>query len=206
MGTTELFVELVVIGIGAAVWVVLVTLGIFGYTWVPIDKLLSVSTLIPFLSFVYIMGIITDRIADVIFEAIWTSRIQKKYYPSANLARDDRRLIYSQNEFLAKLIEYGRSRLRICRGWAFNAVLIIISANFFISVQVSNPDISSKLYVWINVLGGFIAFFSWYTWYKILDTQYRRLKDDANFIRQNEKSQTRRPKQQAAKKRLSDSS
>ena len=55
MGTTELFVELVVIGIGALVWVALTTFGIFGYEWVPLEKLFSVSALIPFVSFVYIM-------------------------------------------------------------------------------------------------------------------------------------------------------
>lgn len=191
MGTTDLFVELVVIGIGASVWIVLATFGIFGYAWVPLDKLFSVPALIPFLSLVYIMGIITDRIADVLFEAIWTSTIQKKYYSSSDASRDDRRLIYSKNEYLANLIEYGRSRLRISRGWAFNAVLILIAANFFISAQVSDHELQIKLYIWVNALTGFIAFFSWYTWYKLLDTQYRRLKDDADFIRQDEKGKRR---------------
>ena len=194
MGTTELFVELVVIGIGALAWMAIATFSIFGYTWVPLDQLLSVSALIPFLSVVYIVGIVTDRIADVIFEAIWVPGIQRKYYSSSDIARDDRRLIYSRNEYLANLIEYGRSRLRICRGWAFNAVLIILASNFFISAQVSNNALQNKLLIWVNILVGFIAFFSWYTWYKLLDTQYRRLKDDANFIRQGENAQKRRSK------------
>ncbi|MFN8413695.1 MAG: hypothetical protein U0Z26_15035 [Anaerolineales bacterium] len=132
MGTTELFVELIVIGIGAVIWILLGTFSIFGYSWVPGEGFLSVPTLIPFLSLVYIVGIVTDRIADVLFEAT-VPKLQKKYYSSSDNARDDRRLIYSKNEYLANLIEYGRSRLRICRGWAFNAAaLILISANFFI--------------------------------------------------------------------------
>ncbi|MEP7137754.1 MAG: hypothetical protein ABI904_22745 [Chloroflexota bacterium] len=195
MGTTELFVELVVIGIGAFMWMVLATFGIFGYIWVPLDQLLSVSALIPFLSVIYIVGIVTDRIADVIFEAIWVPRLQRKFYSSSDMARDDRRLIYSRNEYLANLIEYGRSRLRICRGWAFNAVLIMVAANFFISAQVSDHALQIKLYIWINLLVGFIAYFSWYTWYKLSDTQYRRLRDDANFIRQTDTAQKRRSKQ-----------
>ncbi len=184
MGTTELFVELVVIGIGAFAWMAIGTFSIFGYTWVPVDQLLSVSTLIPFLSVVYIVGIVTDRIADVLFEAIWVPGVQRKYYASGDKAREDRRLIYSRNEYLANLIEYGRSRLRICRGWAFNAVLLMIAANFFIADQVMNRELQIKLFIWINLLVGFIAYFSWYTWYKLLDTQYRRLKDDADFLRQ----------------------
>ena len=79
MGTTELFVELIVIGVGALIWMVLGTLGIFGYDWVPLDRILSISALIPFLSMIYIIGIITDRIADVIFEAIWVPSIQRKH-------------------------------------------------------------------------------------------------------------------------------
>ena len=194
MGTTELFVELIVIGIGAVIWIVLGTFSIFGYTWIPNDELFSVSTLIPFLSLVYIVGIVTDRIADVLFEAIWVPKLQKKYYSSSALARDDRRLIYSSNEFLANLIEYGRSRLRICRGWAFNGVLIMLSANFFIATQVSGRDFQNKLFIWVNLLVGFVAYFSWYSWYRLQDTQYRRLKDDAAFIREQEKPAKKRSK------------
>lgn len=187
MGTTELFVELVVIGIGAFTWIVLGTLSIFGYEWVPREELFSVASLIPFLSLVYIVGIVTDRIADVLFETIWAPKLQKKYYSSSAVARDDRRLIYSQNEYLANLIEYGRSRLRICRGWAFNAVLIMLTANFFIAKQVAGRDLQNKLFIWVNLLVGFVAYFSWYAWYQLQDTQYRRLKDDAAFIRKQGK-------------------
>ncbi len=194
MGTTELFVELIVIGIGAVIWIVLGTFSIFGYTWIPNEELFSVSTLISFLSLVYIVGIVTDRIADVLFEAIWVPKLQKKYYSSSALARDDRRLIYSSNEFLANLIEYGRSRLRICRGWAFNGVLIMIAANFFIATQVSGRDLQNKLFIWVNLLVGFVAYFSWYSWYRLQDTQYRRLKDDAAFIREQEKPAKKRSK------------
>lgn len=192
MGTTELFVELIVIGIGAITWILLGTFSIFGYTWVPREELFSVSTLFPFLSLVYIVGIVTDRIADVLFEAIWVPKLQKKYYASSTIARDDRRLIYSSNEYLANLIEYGRSRLRICRGWAFNAVLILISANLFIVTQVSSRDLQTKLFIWVNLLVGFVAYFSWYSWYQLQDTQYRRLKDDAAFIRRQGKASKKR--------------
>ncbi len=193
MGTTELFVELIVIGIGAVIWIVLGTLSMFGYTWVP-KELFSVTSLIPFLSVVYIVGIVTDRIADMLFEAIWVPKLQKKHYLVPADARDDRRLIYSENQYLANLIEYGRSRLRICRGWAFNSVLIMIAANFFIATQVSGLDLQNKLFIWVNGLVGFVAFFSWYSWYQLQETQYRRLKDDAAFIRGQEKAIKKRSK------------
>jgi hypothetical protein len=186
MGTTELFVELIVIGIGAFTWIALATLSLFGYKWVPLEQLFSVSAIVPLLSLVYVVGIVTDRIADVLFDRIWTPRLHRKHYSSLGTTREDRRLIYTRSEYLANLIEYGRSRLRICRGWAFNSVLIMIAANFFIAAQVTEPLLRTRLFIWINVLFGFIAFFNWYSWYQLSDTQYRRLKDDADFIRKSE--------------------
>lgn len=186
MGTTDLFVELIVIGIGAFVWIAIATLSIFGYEWVPLEQLFSVSAIVPFLSFVYVVGIVTDRIADVLFDKLWTPRLHRKHYSSLSTTREDRRLIYSKNQYLANLIEYGRSRLRICRGWAFNAVLIMIAADFFIATQVVDPFLRTRLFLWINLLFGFIAFFSWYSWYQLSDTQYRRLRDDAEFLRKSE--------------------
>ncbi len=186
MGTTDLFVELIVIGIGAFAWIAIATLSIFGYKWIPLEQVFSVSAIVPFLSFVYIVGIVTDRIADVLFDVIWIRRLQRKHYSSVEAAREDRRLVYSKNEYLANLIEYGRSRLRICRGWAFNSVLIMVASNFFIAAQAADPLLRTRLFIWINLLFAFIAFFSWYSWYQLSDTQYRRVKGDADFIRQSE--------------------
>ena len=193
MGTTDLFVELIVIGIGAITWIVLATFSIFGYEWAPLDQLFSVSAIIPVLSIVYIMGIITDRIADILFDAIWTPKLLRKHYSSSESAREDRRLIYSENEYLANLLEYGRSRLRICRGWAFNAVLIVIASNFFIATQVTDNSLKTKLFIWINLIIGFVAFYSWYSWHQLMDTQYRRVKGDANFIRYHKDKNAQRP-------------
>ena len=38
MSTTDLFVDLMVIGIGAAIWLILLIFSIFGYEWVPVDQ------------------------------------------------------------------------------------------------------------------------------------------------------------------------
>ncbi|MGB7876110.1 MAG: hypothetical protein WBL25_17135 [Anaerolineales bacterium] len=192
MGTTDLFVELIVIGIGAMIWVVLATFSIFGYGWAPLDQLFSVSAIIPFLSIVYIFGIITDRIADILVDAFWTPKLLKKHYSSSKLAREDRRLLYSNNEYLSNLLEYGRSRLRICRGWAFNTILIIIASNFFVATQVSNNVLKTNLFIWLNLLLSFVAFFSWYSWYQLTDTQYRRLKGDAKFLRQGKSTEDKK--------------
>ncbi|MBX3037208.1 MAG: hypothetical protein KF758_09880 [Anaerolineales bacterium] len=194
MRTTELFVELIVIGIGAFCWIVLTTVGIFGYMWIPIDQLVSIFALIPFLSFVYITGIITDRIADVIFSKLWVHKILRKYYSSPGTEIEDRRFIYSKNEYMANLMEYGRSRLRISRGWAFNSFITIIAFNFFIFSQITEGTLQIQLLVWGNFLIGFITIFSWYSWYQLTDAQYRRSKGEANFLRREMGIRTSRKK------------
>ncbi len=52
MSTTSLFVELIVVGVGAAIWLALLTLALFGYEWVqvPADKALSIPAAIATLS------------------------------------------------------------------------------------------------------------------------------------------------------------
>ncbi len=188
MGTTDLFVELIVIGIGALTWIVLFTFSIFGFDWVPTEQLFSVPALFPLLSFIYIIGIITDRLADVIFGNLWAPKILRKHYSSSTDEINDRRLIYNADQFLANLMEYGRSRLRIARGWAFNSGIILIAFNFFVNNQIPDSVVKNQLFVWGNLMIGLLALFSWYSWYQLTDAQYRRSKGEANFLRQKDKN------------------
>lgn len=80
MSTTDLFVELMVIGIGASIWLILFIFSIFGYEWVPVDRVASLFALIPVAAVVYVLGIIVDRIADTIFEKLWGQTLCEKVY------------------------------------------------------------------------------------------------------------------------------
>lgn len=149
MGTTNLFVELIVIGTGTAIWLVLLTLTFFGYEWVKLDKEWMDSSFVAVFSLiiVYVLGILFDRFANSIFKD--DTRIGGRLYklvfgkkkahkkppkPFENYDEYDntKAAVYSQLESLRDLYEYNRSRLRICRGWALNCVLIIVSLNLFI--------------------------------------------------------------------------
>ncbi len=57
MSTASLFVELVVIGVGALSWVVLLVLSVFGWNWVPTERVFSSVALVPLLSLIYVFGI-----------------------------------------------------------------------------------------------------------------------------------------------------
>ena len=184
MGTTDLFVELIVIGMGSTVWIFFLIISIFGFSWVDFNKLFSLPALFPFLSLTYVLGIVFDRISDTIFELIWAKELFRKYYENKDDFHDDRRFIYIHEGRLADLLEYGRSRLRICRGWALNSVLILLTLNFFVWTKI--PDSSLKIQV--SIFGSFLCIFlacgTWFSWYKLTLNDFRRVKEQANFLKQ----------------------
>lgn len=139
MNTTSFFVELIVIGVGAAIWIALAVLSVFGTTWLSsgsFGKDLGVQLLVPSLSVVYVLGIITDRAADWVFGP-WSRALQQRAFGSAEEYYRARTTLYARFAALTDLYEYGRTRLRICRGWALNAALILIAFDVFAARQIS---------------------------------------------------------------------
>ena len=185
MNTTSVFVELIVIGTGPAVCMALIGLRIFDISW---DKALygnnlSLPVLFLFLSLVYVFGIVTDRIADFIFDKWWKEKLRKKVYKKYGADFDDRRTIYIHSGRLGDLLEYGRSRIRISRGWVLNSVLIVICLNIF----VWSPQVNSEHRLSISIFGSvsFIIFalLNWYAWRNLTLTEYKKVKKQSLFLR-----------------------
>jgi len=143
MKTTNLFVELVVVGTGAALFVVLLLFTFFGdqpWLYQGISKTDDVASIIPVLSLIYVLGIVVDKIAYRVFknteDHLRCNRFKvestepdklKGYY-------DARHHLYTSPNTTAAIeaFEYGRSKIRICRGWTVNSVLIILALICFI--------------------------------------------------------------------------
>jgi hypothetical protein len=183
MNTTNLFVELIVIGIGAAIWITLFVFSFLGYTWAPTpDKWFSFAVLIPTVSVIYVLGIIVDRLADSSFEKLWSKTIRNKWFQNIDEYYRARRLIYKSSERIGDLLEYGRSRMRISRGWAFNAALIFVGFNLFMALQ--SPHFDSKLLVWIvgAVALALLTYGAYFSWLSIIVTEYRKVKEHTEFV------------------------
>lgn len=183
MNTTDLFVELIIIGVGAAIWVALLVLGVFGYSWVPFDHLFALSSLLPILAITYILGIVTDRVADGLFDTVWKSKLAQQFYPNDGDDYDDRRYIYLRSERLASLLEYGRSRLRICRGWVLNTLLILISLNLFILRQVSDVSTKISMFVFSNLFLILLMYGLWFSWRELTLADYRKVKRQSAWLK-----------------------
>lgn len=182
VNTTNLFVELIVIGVGASVWLVLLTLAVFGYAWVPVDQLLTPFAAVPILAVIYVLGIVSDRVADAVFESIWSDDLRTPYFRQRKEYYDARRLILTRSERLSDLLEYGRSRLRICRGWAFNSILIAVTHNLLLWLRLADEALAPSISVFGSIALLTFSYAAWFSWKKLSENEYRKIKEQAQFI------------------------
>lgn len=189
MSTTDLFVEIIIIGIGGLIWLILLILSFLGHQWVPWDKAVSLTSLIPFLAITYILGIAVDRISDQIF-SIWDKDLRRAQFSSNEEYHFARNYIYTYaNEKIIDLFEYGKSRIRISRAWSINFILIAFSAILFISLNSNSLNLNNKAsLLLVTVFGCFIGTASnLLAWRKLAKNDYKRLNEMFLFLKQEKK-------------------
>jgi hypothetical protein len=182
MNTTNLLIELIVIGVAASIWIVLAVFTAFGYAWVSLDDLRLPLAAVPILALVYIFGIVSDRIADRVFKWRWADTLNKTLFPNRSDYYDALRLIDTQSERLSKLLEYGRIRLRICRGWAFNCILMVISLNTFTWVRLRDKPYACTISVVGTVSLVLFAVVAWYAWRDITLKSYKKIEGQVKYL------------------------
>ncbi|MBU7586840.1 MAG: hypothetical protein KAF91_28985 [Nostoc sp. TH1S01] len=145
MNTTALFVELIVIGTGAAIWLILLLLGIFGYTWVAWKETTALVALIPVLSLVYVLGIVVDYLAFLLYGK-WDKRLRRHKFPNNEEYESARIYVYTYaTSNIINRLEYDRSRIRIVRAWSINFFILAINTIIFVWIQLSVIHFSLRL-------------------------------------------------------------
>lgn len=181
MNTTNLFIELIVIGIGTALWGMILFLFLFDIDISSLPFFQAkhewVWTLI-LLPFIYILGIVTDRLADMSLST-FTTHLSKQLYPNKAQILMDKVVIYKAASPLVDMINYGRSRMRICRGWLFNLPFLLIILNLWI---IKNY-FSWCTILTLNIIGALtiIAFFL--AWKNLTIKEYEKLKRISHILR-----------------------
>jgi len=155
MTTTQLFVELLVSGVGAAMWLSLLLAAFFGY--VPRDGFpkLEVGALAILTGVAYPLGIVIDRITYTLFGHLFkgtTSATGQDKGPPRVQAME--RYILTTSEALASQIQYNRSRYRVCRAWALNLALAVPA---FVIWNVRVQAISAGTCLAVALLGCFVC-------------------------------------------------
>lgn len=183
MSTTNLFVELLVIGVGAACWVLLLLCGAVSVEEIPAPWLRSYPLLLVSLAFLYVFGIITDRLADWTFDKLFSGRIRARFFESKRAYQDARRLVLSSSTRLADLHEYGRTRIRISRGWSLNSLLAAAVLGGQGWVQPADSLWGAPLARWGVVAFVGLSFAAWCSWRLLVSFEYLKIREHAEFLR-----------------------
>ena len=130
MNITTLYAELVVVGTGAAFFVLLLFYSLFGnVSWIDKLKSLNAIHLIPALSIIYLLGIIIANVSYKVFEKL-EKRLRIQILKEFDAQYEEiRNLLYTSDNTkdLVEEFEFRRSKVRICRGWVINSILIIFA-------------------------------------------------------------------------------
>lgn len=167
METTHLYVELIIIGLETSVWMCVIYINIVGNQIVEnILKLLSnfASSLL-LIGLLYILGILMDRLADMMYE-----KIENKIRKESGLEAKTSILIWKKYD-QEKVSDYMRSRIRILRVSTLNAPLIALSFLWYVLVSVENPLF---LVIYIILLGGLFTYVSWKSYIKSVKNYYNK--------------------------------
>jgi hypothetical protein len=178
MSTTALFVELLVIGLGVTIWLALLIAAVFGYTFSNFASNVSIFALAPIFGIAYLLGIIIDRIAYELFSGL-ENRIRNRIIVvsgSSPTTQAQERFILTNSELLRDQIIYNRSRLRICRSWVINFILIAFSSAIWSYV--------TKLYnaFILSLLGVIFALVTFWVWRKLSEDYYYNIKASYEYL------------------------
>lgn len=179
MKTTNLFVELVVVGTGAALSIVLFFYTFFGERLLFGQKLSDISksddlaSIIPVLSFIYVLGIVVDKVAYQIFKATEDRLRQNEFGCGEEGYYEKRHCLYTSanTTHAIEAFEYGRSKIRICRGWTVSSVLLIVA---LICFMVFRHGFDILVLVGIITLGLLAGLTRW-SWKEATEVEHRLL-------------------------------
>jgi len=132
VATTAVVAEILIAGLGAGAWVSLLVLAIFGSDWIDLAALDSWQALVTIvvLAAAYVLGILVDRAADSLHNALgehWPPRPVDK---PAGIPRM-RMVVLREGGAISTFVDYQRSRLRVARATVANLLLVLPVAVWF---------------------------------------------------------------------------
>ncbi len=181
MSTTQIFVELLIIGLGGIIWLSIFISGIFKG---PVENFVHFPDAVYALLIVcvaYVMGIIIDRIAYGIFNSL-EKRNGKRILKDYSDLTVEKMLYYisTNSEELKNKIFYNRSRLRICRSWIINFCLIAISITF---LNVRKHALSFIHFILLLTILVILIFLTFYVWNELSKDHLKSVKQSYEFLK-----------------------
>ncbi|NND23337.1 MAG: hypothetical protein HKN86_01455 [Acidimicrobiia bacterium] len=155
MKTTNFFIELLVIGIGAVICLISIFYLIIGDQLLHLlQKLDSPLFILPMTAIVYVLGIVFDRLFDTIISK------KDKVLRSDYIEDDEYNVVkssyYDDSAAVRQVFDYTKSRIRITRSWMFYFFIIfILSIIYAISSSIG----------YFYLVGVVLLLLSWLTYF-----------------------------------------
>jgi len=180
MTTTQLFAELLVIGIGGVLWLALAVAAIFGYLFNKGVPHIEPLFLVALGGIAYHLGIVIDRFAYSMF-SIFEKKNQASVLGKSGLpaARAIEKYILLNSDKLASQILYNRSRLRVCRAWILNFALITLAFIVW-DLRVSALSLSQSFA--IATLGIVLCLLTAWTTLTLSRDHYQNIMESYEFL------------------------
>lgn len=173
VAATAMFVEVLVVGIGF-----LTVLGILGAAIAGPHNSRQLAPLADTplaagaaLAFAYALGILVDRAADTVLAPV-RRRLRTQSFPTSS-AYARARMTLAEIPSLAARADYARSRLRICRGWMLNSILLTLATD--LALWRYPVDHRALLLATATLLGALTSVGFYLSWHTITATGYRKL-------------------------------
>ena len=181
MKSYQYFIELLIAGAGSLVWIILLAIDVFGIEWFRFEYnvLQNMSDgiffalIILLFPFLYVSGIITDRVSDYLFDKTANIKISKKHFSCKEDYQKTKALMFMKSTNLRDLYEYGRMRSRVCRDWTLNSILILLASNYLIWIGNVVSEDRLKISLFVSVLLISSTIISFLTWRTLIRKEYR---------------------------------
>ncbi|MEU6394720.1 hypothetical protein [Streptomyces sp. NPDC046939] len=181
---TAMFVEVLVVGIGALTAAVLLLIALVGpATTAKLAPLAGTSAAAGVgLATAYALGILIDRAADAALTP-HRRRLRTRFFPSST-AYAQARLRLADFPVLAARADYARSRMRICRGWTLNTLALTLTAD----LAMLRYAFDHRLLILgaTTALGMVTAFGFYRAWRALTVTGYRKLAEQTTTSAANQ--------------------
>jgi hypothetical protein len=207
MSTTHVFAELLIIGIETMAWITLLIFSLFGYHWIDFSLFENLVIAIPLAAAAYVLGIIMDRLSDVLLSGPdHTTRVQAMGPRAAESFGQLRSYVLAKSPHLATDLDYLRSRLRIMRSSVINFGILGVTGTAFILSRIK-IDLDTQYWAAVTAFfaGAFLSGLSFYAWRASSITYYLRLKIAFALLPEEEWSTSQEKKEEQPESKPSSS-
>lgn len=194
MPTTALFVEILIVGLEAGAWMLLLLLTLVerpSSEALPVKEWAALVTALT-LAAAYVLGILIDRAADSLYQWFGTTRAgavtnryfgedSRRYTTPSDIATM-RLTVMKESDGMARFLDYQRSRARIARATVLNLLAAVPACLLYLGV---NDKATRSTVLATLIAGGVLTALSLFAAERIHSAYIRRLSDAYRIVVQS---------------------